>query len=42
MSVAFMLFIMGRQGFGHQISLALASFEVADIFAWGFTVVVLT
>jgi NitT/TauT family transport system permease protein len=34
-------FIMGQQGFGYQISLALASFEVADIFAWGFTVVVL-
>jgi ABC-type nitrate/sulfonate/bicarbonate transport system permease component len=34
-------FIMGQQGFGYQISLALASFEVADIFAWGLTVVVL-
>jgi ABC-type nitrate/sulfonate/bicarbonate transport system permease component len=34
-------FIMGQQGFGYQISLALSSFEVADIFAWGFTVVVL-
>jgi NitT/TauT family transport system permease protein len=34
-------FIMGQQGFGYQISLALASFEVADIFAWGFVVVVL-
>jgi NitT/TauT family transport system permease protein len=34
-------FIMGQQGFGYQIALALASFEVADIFAWGFVVVVL-
>jgi ABC-type nitrate/sulfonate/bicarbonate transport system permease component len=34
-------FIMGQQGFGYQISLALSSFEVADIFAWGFAVVVL-
>jgi NitT/TauT family transport system permease protein len=34
-------FIMGQQGFGYQISLALASFEVADIFAWGLAVVVL-
>lgn len=39
--VLFAEFIVGQQGFGYQISLALAAFQVADIFAWGLVVVVI-
>lgn len=39
--VLFAEYIIGQQGFGYQISLALSSFLVADIFAWGLMVVVL-
>ena len=33
--------LVGQQGIGYQISLALGAFQVPDIFAWGLTVVVL-
>ncbi len=39
--VLFAEFIVGQQGFGYQISLALSAFQVADIFAWGLMVVVI-
>lgn len=39
--VLFAEFIVGQQGFGYQISLALSAFQVADIFAWGLAVVVI-
>ena len=39
--VLFAEFIVGQQGFGYQISLALSSFQVAEIFAWGLAVVII-
>jgi NitT/TauT family transport system permease protein len=34
-------YVMGSEGFGYQIAIALQLFEIPDVFAWGFTVVTL-
>jgi NitT/TauT family transport system permease protein len=34
-------YVMGSEGFGYQISLALFIFDIPEVFAWGFTVVTL-
>jgi ABC-type nitrate/sulfonate/bicarbonate transport system permease component len=34
-------YVMGSEGFGYRIALALFIFDIPEVFAWGFTAVAL-